>query len=149
VIHPLPVQSTSSNQAWKVTRSHSVTPLIPLGISIWMCFVPLLSDSLFNNGTRLFALSVELLSLTGSRENLSTESYPAARRAAADLHHASFPRNRSSHFAASSNRQAFSCGSSRLPPTLTILFFNHLSCLVAAAQLNLLDPSCSSSTGPV
>jgi hypothetical protein len=109
-----PVQSASSNHAWRAMRSCSVTPLIPLGMSIRICFAPLLSGSLVSSGTRLFASNVELLSWIRSRVRLRTHPYPAARRAAADLHIASSPRNRSSHCAAAAQLNLFcpSCSSS-------------------------------------
>ena len=42
----LPVQSTNSSHAWRVTRSSSLNPLIPLGINSRICCVPLPPGSL-------------------------------------------------------------------------------------------------------
>ena len=74
----LPIQSTSSNHAWRVTRSFSLNPLTPLGISSRICCVPLPSGS-------LFSLGAGRLSLTKSCVRLRTDSYPATRRDSADL----------------------------------------------------------------
>jgi hypothetical protein len=49
------LQSTSSNHAWRVARSFSVTPAIPFGINSRRCFVPLLPGppSRVSNGAEL------------------------------------------------------------------------------------------------
>ena len=116
-----PVQSTSSNHAWRVARSFSVMPVISFGISNRRCIVPLppRSPSRVNRGTDLFVLSVSLMRLS-----IDIDSCPAFRSALADFQNTSSPRNKSSHCAASSSRHACSLGCSRLPPTLTILAFN-------------------------
>ena len=87
--------------------------------------------------------------MTISCVRLRTESYPAARKAQADLQIASSPRNRSAHCAASSSILAFSYGYSLLPLTLTILAFSRRNDLVAAAQLSFFVSSSCSSTGHI
>jgi hypothetical protein len=51
IIIILLVQSTSSNHDWRVTRSFSLNPLIPIGMSSRTCCVPLPSSSLVSIGT--------------------------------------------------------------------------------------------------
>ena len=136
---PNPVQSTSSNHAWSVARSLSVTPVIPFGIDSRRCFVPLLP------GPPSRASTGVALPPMGSCVRLKIESYPALLIAPATFQNTSSPRKRSSHCAASSSLQACSRGCSRFPPTLMIRAFNFRNDLVAVAQLNFLPPSSSSS----
>ena len=115
-------------------------PLIPIGISIRRCLVPLLPGppSRVSSGTGLRAVAVSCI-------RLRTDPYPASRMAPAVFQNTSSPRNKSSHCAASASFHVCSLGCSLLPPTFTILALSLRSDLVAVAQLSFF-PSCSVSS---